>query len=70
MKNHIIYQLALGTKCGYNEETNKFDWLSIENATKYTESEANTKKAELLQPFIDQYQSTGKNYQEIYTCAI
>ncbi len=64
--DYIIYQLCLGSRCGFNELTGKFEHLSTENATLYTKIEAEKKKNELLAPFIDRYQSTGIGYQEIH----
>ncbi len=66
MKNYIVFQLGLSTRCGYNESTQEFEWLSTENATRYTEKEAEEKRDELLSPMIEEYQRTGKGYKEIH----
>ena len=66
MKNYIVFRTDLSAKSGYNEFTNKFEWLSTDNATRYTETEAIKKRNELLSHLIEQYQSNRKGYQEIH----
>lgn len=66
-KTYSVYELAFGQPYNfYNEEENKFIWGEPTKATLYTKEEAEMKRKELLQPRIDTYQRTGKNYKEIH----
>jgi hypothetical protein len=66
-KTYAVYKLAFGQPYNfYNEEKNKFIWGEPKEATLYTKEEAELKRRKLLQPYIDNYQKTGNNYDEIH----
>jgi len=66
-KTYAVYKLAFGQPYNfYNEEKNKFIWSEPKEATLYTKEEAELKRRELLQPYVDNYQKTGDNYNEIH----
>lgn len=65
-KTFAIYYLAFGQPYEfYNEDKNCFIWADPKKATLYTKEEALRKSQELIEPFIDEYQKSGKNYKEI-----
>lgn len=66
MKKYILIECSSIGISGYNEAKNNFEWLSIDNASRYTKDEALEMRSKLLEPRIEQYQSKGKNYQEIH----
>ena len=66
-KTYAVYKLAFGQPYNfYNEEKDEFIWSEPKEATLYTKEEAELKRRELLQPYMDNYQKTGDNYDEIY----
>ena len=50
----------------YNEEKDDFVWGEPSMATLYTKEDAEIVRKKLLEPRINKYQKTGKNYKEIH----
>jgi len=62
-KDYIVFEIHMGIRYGFNETKGTF---VEEDFTKYCKKDAITKQQSILTPRIEKYQSTGKNYIEVW----
>lgn len=66
VKDNVVFKLSNGQRMTYNEITGCFLFNSKHKPTLYTQEEASEVRRKLLVDSINEYQRSGKNYQEIH----